>query len=295
MSNTTNTKGLGRGFDALIPTDFDDTLLTDSQDRIQKLFITDIQPSADQPRRIFDKTALEELASSIKRFGVLQPIIVSPDNKSGYTLVAGERRWRAAQLAGLKQLPAIVRKREELERLEVALIENVQRVDLSPLEQAASIERLHQQFNFSYQSIADRLGKALPTVHNIVRLLHLPPDARDALQNETITEGHARTILSLKGQADKQAELLKLIVKNSWSVRQAEQFVTSVKKGAETKLAKKDTTAETNQTKRLGKKLDTKVTVRRMAKGGRLEIHYKDDQHLEALVNQLSISESPVI
>jgi ParB family chromosome partitioning protein len=102
VSNTTNTKGLGRGFDALIPTDFDDTLLTDSQDRIQKLFITDIQPSADQPRRIFDKTALQELASSIKRFGVLQPIIVSPDDKSGYALVAGERRWRAAQLAGLK-------------------------------------------------------------------------------------------------------------------------------------------------------------------------------------------------
>jgi ParB family chromosome partitioning protein len=173
---------------------------------------------------------------------------------------------------------------------EVALIENVQRVDLSPLEQAASIERLHQQFNFSYQSIADRLGKALPTVHNIVRLLHLPPDARDALQSGAITEGHARTILSLKGQTDKQAELLRLIVKNSWSVRQAEQFVTSVKKGAETKLAKKDTTAETNQTKRLGKKLDTKVTVRCMAKGGRLEIHYTDDHHLETLVARLGES-----
>lgn len=278
-------KGLGKGFDVLIPTDFDEAILTDVSERVQKLLIIDVLPNPDQPRRTFEKQALEELAASIKRFGILQPLIVSPkDNK--YSLVAGERRWRAAQIAGLKDVPAIVRKREELEQLEIALIENVQRVDLAPLEQALSIERLHQQFNFSYQAIADRLGKAHSTVHNIVRLLNLPQDACNALQDGLISEGHARTILSLNGTPEKQAELLDFIVKNGWTVRQAEQFVTSVKKGVEAKKAHKATAAETPQTKSLSKKLHTKVTVKRTAKGGRLEIHYKDDDELEVLLQR---------
>jgi ParB family chromosome partitioning protein len=283
-----SSKGLGKGFDVLIPTDFDESILMDSSDRVQKLSTTSIQPNPAQPRRTFEKTALEELAASIKRYGVLQPIIVSP-NGDGYVIVAGERRWRAAELAGLKALPAIVRKREELEQLEVALIENVQRVDLSPLEQAVSIERLHQQFNFSYQSIADRLAKAPSTVHNIVRLLQLPEAARDALQDGRITEGHARAILALKGDASKQAELLRLILKNHWSVRQAEQFVVSLKQGSETaKEAKKATAAETPATKKLAKRLNTHVTVKRMAKGGRLEIHYKNDGELDTLLQRFT-------
>ena len=285
MSKQTTKKGLGKGFDVLIPTDFDESILTDSHDRVQKLFITDIRPNAEQPRRAFDKQALDELAASIKRYGILQPLIVSP-TKDGYGLVAGERRWRAAQIAGLKQVPAIVRRREELEQLEVALIENVQRVDLAPLEQAVSIERLHQQFNISYQEIANRLSKALSTVHNIVRLLQLPTASREALQQGKITEGHARAVLALKGQEAKQQELLELIIKNHWSVRQAERFVTSVKQGAQSKGAKKAASAETTETKKLGKTLKTKVTIRRMAKGGRLEIHYKDDTQLRTLIER---------
>lgn len=280
-------KGLGRGLDVLIPADFDTDLLADNKERVQNLFIADVQPNPDQPRRVFDKEALDELATSIKRYGILQPIIVAPDKK-GYVLVAGERRWRAAQIAGLKDIPAIVRKREELERLEVALIENIQRVDLSPLEQAVSIERLHQQFNFSYQSIADRLGKALPTVHNIVRLLQLPDDARKALQDLKITEGHARAILALKGDEAKQHELLELIITNHWSVRQAEQFVTSVKQGVASKKAKKATVAETVETKKLSRLLKTRVTVKRTAKGGRLEIHYKNDEELASLLQRFN-------
>jgi len=278
-------KGLGKGFDVLIPTDFDKAILTDVNDRVQKLFINDILQNPDQPRRTFEKQALEELAASINRFGILQPLIVSPKG-SKYLLVAGERRWRAAQIAGLKDVPVIVRKREELEQLEIALIENVQRVDLSPLEQAVSIEKLHQQFNFSYQAIADRLGKASSTIHNIVRLLNLPEDARKALQEGVISEGHARSILALKNDPKKQAELLAYIVKNNWTVRQAEQFVTSAKKGAEAKVASRATAAETPQTKSLGKRLRTKVTVKRTAKGGRLEIHYKNDDELQALLQR---------
>lgn len=278
--------GLGKGFDALIPTDFDETILLETDDRVQKLFIKDIQPNPEQPRRTFDKQAIEDLASSIKQYGILQPLIVSPAEK-GYVLVAGERRWRAAQVAGLEKVPAIVRKREELEQLEVALVENVQRVDLSPLEQAVSIEKLHQQFTMSYQAIADRLGKALPTIHNIVRLLQLPPEAREALQDNKISEGHARAILSLKKRPAEQQELLKLIVNNHWSVRQAEQYAVSAKQGARSSHAKRATATETPETKKLSDVLRAKVTMKRTAKGGRLEIHYGTDDELQAILKRL--------
>lgn len=280
-------KGLGKGFDVLIPANFDENILIGDGERVQKLSIKAIQPNPDQPRKTFDKDTLQELAGSIKQYGILQPLIVSPAGE-GYVIVAGERRWRAAQIAGLTEVPAIVRKREELEQLEVALIENVQRVDLSPLEQAVSIERLHQQFNVSYQAIADRLSKALPTIHNIVRLLQLPEEARDALQKTEISEGHGRAILSLKGNEPAQQELLQLILKHHWSVRQAEQFASSAKQGSVAKKAAKATVSETPETKQLGSILKTKVTVKRLAKGGRLEIHYKDDQEFAELVARLN-------
>lgn len=280
--------GLGKGLEALIPTDFDTSLLMGAEDRVQNLFITEILPNPDQPRRYFDQAALEELAQSIKRYGVIQPIVVSPKGE-GYTIVAGERRWRAAQLAGLEQVPAIVRNREELEQLEVALIENVQRVDLSPLEQAISIERLHQQFNITYSDIAKRLSKAETTVSNIVRLLQLPPAAREALQLNQISEGHARAILALKNNPTYQDELLQNIIKLGWSVRQAEQYATSIKQGAKSKQEVSTKLAtETGDTRVLAKKLNTKVTLKRTAKGGRIEIHFKDESHLESLLKNIT-------
>lgn len=279
--------GLGKGLGSLIPTDFDPSLLMDSNDRVQNLFISDIQPNPDQPRRHFDDEALGELASSIKRHGILQPLIVSP-NGDKYTLVAGERRWRAAQKAGLTKVPAIVRKREEIEQLEIALIENVQRVDLSPFEQAISIERLHSQFNTSYSEIAQRLGKAVPTINNIVRLLQLPPEATTALQQNKISEGHARAILALKHDPKLQAELLKSIIDKSWSVRQAEQFVVSVRDGAksaETGHKRLETT--TPETEQLSQRLKAPVSIKRTAKGGRLELHFKSDDDLRKLIDLL--------
>ncbi len=281
--------GLGKGFDALFPSNFDETLLIDANDRVQKLFISDIKPNDGQPRRAFDKVALDELAASIKRYGILQPLIVSPERDKKYSLVAGERRWRAAQIAGLSHVPAIVRKREELEQLEVALIENVQRVDLSPLEQAVSIERLHQQFNIPYKTIANRLGKALPTVHNTVRLLQLPPASREALQNSMITEGHARAVLALKDQPKLQAELLRLIIKDEWSVRQAEQFVIKSRQSTDSKMSThQKIKSETPETKQLAKAIGTHVTLRRMAQGGKLEIHYRNEEQLHSLIQKLS-------
>lgn len=281
--------GLGKGFDALIPTDFDPSLLIDSKDRIQKLFISRIKANPDQPRRHFDQQALNELATSLKQYGVLQPLIVSPLPDNTYRIIAGERRWRAAQLAGLTEVPAIIRDPHELEELEIALIENVQRVDLSALEQAISIERLHQQFNLTYRQIAERLAKAETTVSNLVRLLQLPENVRDALSESKITEGHARAILALKTTPELQTELLELIVKNGWSVRQAEQFVNTHKQGiVKEKAVKERMATETAETKRLSKKLHAPVSLRRTAKGGRLELHFKTDEDLQKLLELLS-------
>ena len=285
MSQTPK-RGLGRGFEALLSDDFDKSLLLSPSDKIEKLPVDKLQPSPYQPRRHFDDAALSELADSIKRHGVVQPLVVTPINNGLYTLIAGERRWRASKLAGLDKVPAIIRSSEELEQLEIAIIENVQRVDLSPLEQAVSIERLHEQFSMSYDEIAKRLGKANSTVNNIVRLLQLPEAARSALNERKITEGHARAILSLRGDAERQKYLLNAIITQGWSVRQAERFVTSVKSGvSDTTKAKARTETETPATKQLGKKLGTSVTIKRTAKGGKLEIGFSTDTELERIIH----------
>lgn len=281
--------GLGRGFDALIPQNFDSSILLDEAERIQKLAVDAVYPNKAQPRQFFDDTALAELADSIREHGILQPLVVTPAENGAYRIIAGERRWRAAKLARLSTIPAIVRTLKELEELEIALVENVQRVDLSPLEQAMSIERLHQQFSTSYESIAKRLGKASSTVHNIVRLLQLPPEAQQALRDKTITEGHARQILALKDLPDEQTKLLAAIIRNSWSVRQAERYVTSLKEGVQDeKSVHERTQEETPATKALGKRLGTKVAIKRMAHGGRLEITFKTDDELDNIIGKLS-------
>jgi ParB family chromosome partitioning protein len=280
-------KGLGRGFESLIPKDFDDSVLLEERDRIKKLFTADIVPNPDQPRKHFDQTSLQELATSIKRHGILQPLVVTQAEDKKYTIIAGERRWRAAGLAGMEQVPAIVRSAEQLEQLEMALIENVQRVDLSPLEQAASIARLQQQFSMSYAEVAGRLGKAVTTVNNIVRLLQLPPAAQLALQERKISEGHARAILALKDEA-RQLELLQLIQQHKWSVRQAEQYVTAHKEGAaDTHSAKKRLEISTPATKKLSSYIKAPVSIKRTAKGGKLEIAFKSDADLERIIDQL--------
>ncbi len=284
MSETPK-RGLGRGFDALISDDFDKSLLLTAEDRIEKIPLKQLQPNPRQPRKHFDETALEQLAGSIKRHGIVQPLVATPSGKGSYTLIAGERRWRAAGLAGLQTVPAIVRERRELEQLELALIENVQRVDLSPLEQAVSIERLHEQFTVPYDEIAERLGKATSTVHNLVRLLRLPEAAREALAAGNISEGHARAILALKSDTERQAYLLKSIISQGWSVRQAERFVLSVKAGTkETKKVHEHVATQTPATKRLSRKLKTSIHIRRTAHGGKLEVNFRDDDDLQRIL-----------
>lgn len=281
--------GLGRGFDALIPQNFDSSILVAEDERVQKLPIDSITPRSDQPRQNFDETALQELADSIRTHGVLLPLVVTVIGGGKYQIIAGERRWRAAKMAGLKTLPAIVRTLKELEQLEVALIENVQRVDLAPLEQALSVERLHQQFSLPYDVIAKRLGKAPSTLANIVRLLQLPAQALESLTAGRITEGHARAILSLKDYPDKQFALLASIEKQGWSVRQAERYATSIKSGVQNeKIVRQRVATETPATRSLSKRLGTSVQIRRTAHGGRLELAFTSDEELQRILEVLA-------
>lgn len=288
MATSKKQTGLGKGFGALIPQDFDETLLINEQERIQNILITTILPNSGQPRSTFDDRLLQELAESIKEHGVLQPIIIRNLGPDSYSIVAGERRWRAAKLAGLTHVPAVVRSLEDLQQLQIALVENVQRVDLSPLDQAATFKRLIDRFGMTRESIAKKLGKGESTINNITRLLMLPTAAQEALRDGLISEGHARAILAINNYPDKQADLLQLIIKNKWTVRQAEQFAVATKRGApDTHTARKQTTATTPATEKLSKKLGTPVSIRRLARGGKLEISFASDEDLEQLIKLL--------
>ncbi len=285
-----NAKGLGKDFSALIPDDMLSEALAvgASADQIQQISLKKLAPDPQQPRKHFDEEALTELAGSITQHGVVQPLIVAK-NGSSYIIIAGERRFRAANQAGLAEVPAIVRSFGEQEKLEVSLIENVQREDLSKLELAAAYLKLHDQFNLEYKEIGVRVGRSESAVVNIMRLLKLPGDAKKALNEGLITEGHARQIVALKTE-EEQLRLLQLIVKNGWTVRQAEQYVVGHKKAAQTEKGKegvKRTQSETAETKQLSQRLKTPVLVKHMAKGGQLVIKYKDESHLETLIKEL--------
>ncbi len=287
LNSNKNKISLGRGLDSLISSDFDKSLLLKSDEKIEKVPINKIDVNPHQPRQHFDQNEINSLAESIKTYGIIQPLIITP-SKEKYLIVAGERRWRAAKIAGLKEVPCLIRSSKDLERLEIALIENVQRVDLNPLEQATSIQKLHEQFSLSYIEIAKRLGKATPTINNTVRLLNLPKNAKDALFNKKISEGHARAILALKGDKLRQDYLLKAIIEYGWNVRQAERFVISIKSGVDkNKKAKDRSEIETPETKFLSELLKTNVYIRRTAKGGKIELEFSSDKELARLVDIL--------
>ncbi len=280
-------QALGRGFDSLIPKDFDRQLLGNNQHRVQNVLISDILPNSEQPRNTFRDQELHELTQSVQTHGVLQPIIVVRQKNNKYKIVAGERRWRAASAAGLTHIPTIVRSLQDLEQAEIALIENIQRVDLSPLEQALAIERLQQHFNLTLEQIAQKLGRAISTVSNTTRLLKLPQDAARALAEGRISEAHARAILSLTNHPNLQQQLLDNILTNNWTVRQAEQFAVAAKQGEASQRAKARTESETPYTKAVSKKLAAPVSVRHTAKGGQLIIKFTSEKDLKRIIKQI--------
>jgi ParB family transcriptional regulator, chromosome partitioning protein len=287
--------GLGRGFESLIPTqiveeEFDPTAKVaggsqQTVESVKEVSIGLVDPNPHQPRENFDEDALGQLSASIKHYGIVQPLVVTQSG-GRYELIAGERRLRAAKLAGLAQVPVLVRTSTEQEKLELALIENLQREDLNPIETATSYRKLIDQFNLSYEEIAKRVGKAHTTVINSTRLLALPLEAKRAVVEGKITEGHARQILAVP--AEKQMELLDLIIKNGWTVRETETFVRDFKKAGGTVKTAAAHAAETNDlTKSLTEFLGTKVTMQRSAKGGKLMIEFYSDEELDRIYNSI--------
>lgn len=284
-------KGLGRGFESLIPTNlldetFDPTAQQDGQiSQLCELALDKILPDPDQPRRLFDDEALRELAESVQAHGVVQPIVVTPYEDGMFLIVAGERRWRAAQLAGLNTIPAIVRTLSGQHRLEVSLIENLQRRDLNPLETATAYLKLRDQFNMTLDQIGHRVGgKSASAISNTLRLLKLPKAVQTALFEGVLSEGHARQLVGLP--EDFAASLMERIVRESWNVRKTEQVIAQWKKGGDTKdKTVNDMPVHYAETAaHLSERLGSAIAIRPRAKGaGQIVISFKNDDELARL------------
>ena len=278
---------LGRGLDSLIPVGMDVADVANTGEHVKEVSIESVHPNPEQPRKEFDESALDELAHSIKQHGIIQPLVVTPAQDNSYRIIAGERRYRASKIAKLTKIPVIVRDHKELEELEIALVENVQRVDLSPLEQAISIVKLRDQFSLTPKQISAKLGKAETTISNLVRLLQLPKPAIDALKQQKISEGHARAILSLKDSPDLQEELLNNIIVQKWSVRDAENFVK--KQRSYTKRTPKVLSKKVEQIyKLLPTKMQSRVRItERSNDRGTVTISYSDIEQLSKIIEDI--------
>ncbi len=274
--------GLGKGLDALIPTEFN--IPTTPAEMYVPISMIVANPR--QPRETMNEDDLQDLANSIREHGIIQPLIVTLESHTGiYTLIAGERRLRAAQLVGLEKVPVIVRTASDQERLELALIENVQRSDLSPLETGAAYHKLAQEFNLSHEQIANRVGKSRVSVTNTLRLLSLPEKVKKALSSGEITEGHARAILGLPTEQG-QLAALQTVVANGFNVRQTEDLVrklSGVKPPNHIEQPVDPIIKEIED--QLRGKLGTKVLLKQGEKGGTLTIHYFSNEELTQIIN----------
>lgn len=297
-----NKRGLGRGFDSLIPTDlieteFDPTAKAPpdkgqaSGEAILQIEPGLIDPNPHQPRQIFDEDAIAGLSESIRIHGILQPLVATK-NGDRFELIAGERRLRAAKLAELKTVPVIVRSFDEQQKLELALLENLQRQDLNPIEAATAYRKLVDQFNMTVVEIARRVGKDDSTISNSMRLLGLPLEAKRAVATGKISEGHGRQILAVPG-IEKQLALLDLIIKNDWTVRQTESFARDFKAPSATKERSIQRSSSSNDlTRDLESYFGTKVSIHHTAKGGRLQIEFYSDEDLDRIYKAIKESRS---
>ncbi len=283
---TQKKSGLGRGLDALFASS-----ITDPEDSVKMVPVTSIIPNPMQPRTIFNQEELIDLADSIKEHGVIQPLIVNEKPDGQFVLIAGERRLRAAQMAGLSVVPVISRQADDRELLELALIENIQREDLSPLEAAEAYKSLEENFNLTHEEISKRVGKNRASVTNTMRLLKLPGEIRKVLIDKKITEGHARALLSLP-TAQSQISAMNHIVNNNLSVRQTEEYVRSLigEKDTPNKPVKTTLSPEMKDIEdRLRQMIGTKVSLRPSKDGaGTINIHYYSSEELESILQKLS-------
>ncbi len=277
-------QALGKGLGALIP----DLSTLDDKER-KALGITEIEldrivPNEYQPRKVFNDEKLKELAASIKEQGVIQPVIVHRTG-SGYQLIAGERRWRASRLAGLKTVPALIKDATKRELLEMALIENIQREDLNPLEAAEAYKRLQDEFKLTQEDLAKRVGKERSTVTNFLRILGLPKEIKQELATGALTMGHAKAILSLERVRDQMQAALK-VVKKGLSVREAEILASRLKNPQREKKARLSHELKAIEEK-LRRALGTKVIMTTKSKGGRIVIEYYSPEELERILEKI--------
>jgi len=275
-------RALGRGLSALITED----LTLDSRD-IREIKITDIDPNLAQPRKDFNDEALAQLAESIKTHGVVQPIILKPEGDR-YVIVAGERRWRAARLAGLKTIPAIIRDYDRKDQMEIALIENLQREDLNPVEEALAIKSLMEEYSLTQEEVSNRIGKSRSAIANILRILHLPEKILHYVRTGEISYGHARALLSIE-DPELQERVTQKILEEGISVRQVEQIAQQEPKRPKKKQAKKEKgQAFFELETTLADIFGTRVRIQGNNKKGKIEIEYYNQDDLERIYEILT-------
>lgn len=275
--------GLGRGLDSL----FADNSVEEINPSVNKLRIMEIEPNHDQPRKDFDEKSLSELAESIEQHGVLQPLVVRPLANGSYQLVAGERRWRAARIAGLTEVPVVIKELTDEEVIEIAMIENLQREDLNPLEEALGYRYMMDELNITQEQAAEKVGKSRPAVANALRLLKLPNEIQDMVKNNLISPGHARALLGFDSE-DMIVQTAKMIIKEDLSVREVENLVKKSKKLPKVaKQQKRDkffSEVEIALVENLGRKVKIKEAKQ---DAGVLEIEFFDKDDLEGLAMKL--------
>ena len=282
---------LGRGLDALISTD---EVHTGGSSTINEIDLVDIEPNPNQPRREFDSEALQELANSIREIGIIQPITLRQTNNGKYQIIAGERRWRASQLAGLTSIPAYIRTINDEHVMEMALVENIQREDLNAIEIALAYQHLVENGGMTQERVAERVGKSRTAVTNFLRLLKLPAQVQMALQEKRIDMGHARALLSLDSPA-LQIKMFREIEKNGYSVRKVEQMVNQLKSGETVQIGRKQVkgpSALSEEYSKLREQLSemfrTKVEMTCSPKGkGKISIHFANENELEQILRVL--------
>ncbi len=274
--------GKGMGINALFG--------IEEAEEIREIDIFRIRPDKKQARKSFESESLNELAESIKRNGIIQPILVREEQEDTYTIIAGERRWRASKIAGLKTIPAIIKNLTDLQIIEVSLIENLQREDLNPIEEANAYERLQKEFNKTQEEISEIVGKSRSTITNSLRLLKLDPEIIKLLEEKSITPGHARAILSVEN-VEKRTVLLKEIIDKELNVRQAEELAKRVNIPAEAKkvIEKRIPEVQELETK-LQKEIGTKVRLTYSKGKGKIIINYYNDDDLERILEMLNVT-----
>lgn len=274
-------KGLGRGLDALLSADNNSATVKES---LQNLKISRLQPGKYQPRTHMDKESLMELAESIKAQGVMQPVLVRPVSAGGYEIIAGERRWRAAQIAGLSEVPALIREVPDEAALAMALIENIQRENLNPLEEAMGIQRLIKEFGMTHQAASQALGSSRSAVSNLLRLLNLPGPVQELLMQGKIDMGHGRALLSLP--AAKQIETANIVARKQLSVRETERLVHRAERTIAKQHPKHDRDLLRLQ-ENISAKLGAQVIIKYGKKGkGTVVIHYSSLEQLDGILSR---------